>query len=220
MQECWCYQSETWQIQIVFYFRQIWISRGVRRELQLAISGVGWWVASEVLLLIWLLQRLLHRCFLSSSGGCMRTHQMLLVTRQRKLTTTAIRQTHGLTSTPITSVLQKSDISTGVANLTWQIKPLTGTSSVELPNITHPSGVFLATKWPHCFVWPVCICAWSIPIRRLMAPWPLQIFSLSSPRSLVTGLTWTADTSSLMEGILITLMENICALSGYDTEIL
>lgn len=71
-----------------------------------------------------------------------------------------------------------------------------------------PSRVFPVTKCPDCFGWPVCICAWWIPIRRLMAPWPVQILSLSSPRSLLTGLTWNADTSSLMDGILITLMEN------------
>ena len=118
-------------------------------------------------------------------------------------------QIHGLTSTPIASVFQNSDTSTGVASLTWQTRPLTSVSPDGPPKTTHPRGVFLATNCPACLVCPVCIWAWSIPISKSTGPLPLRILSFSSPRSLAIGLSWTSDTSSLMDGIPIALIENI-----------
>ena len=62
---------------------------------------------------------------------------------------------------------QKSARSTGISNLTWSIRLVSGTSPYKPPKTTHPSGVRLATRCPACLLSPVCMWAWSIPINRL-----------------------------------------------------
>ena len=69
-------------------------------------------------------------------------------------------QVHGLTVTPMDSVVQKSDRSTVSLNLRCKTVVVALFSrSVDEPNMTHPSGDFLATTYSTCFVWPTCMYA-------------------------------------------------------------
>lgn len=57
---------------------------------------------------------------------------------------------HGVTATPIASVVQKSDRSEGIAYVTWSIWLASLNPPVDVPKTTHPRGEFLDTRCPAC----------------------------------------------------------------------
>ena len=60
-------------------------------------------------------------------------------------------------ATPIASVVQNSDRSTGVENFTYKIRLVLCASCDVPPKTTNPRGDFHATRFPACLVSPVCM---------------------------------------------------------------
>ena len=122
---------------------------------------------------------------------------------------------HGVTATPIASVVQKSDRSEGIAYVTRSSWLASLNPPGDVPKTTHLRGEFLATRFPACLFSPVCMWAGSIPIKRSTGPLPRWMFSFLRSRTPVISLVFMSTTLSLMRGIAFT--ENVFLLSNEVT---
>lgn len=124
---------------------------------------------------------------------------------------------HGVTATPIASVVQKSDRSEGIAYVTWSSWLVSLNPPGDVPKTTHPRGEFVATRCPACLFSPVFMWAWSIPIKRSTGPLLRWMFSFLRSRTPVISLVFMSTTLSLMRRIPIAFTENVLLLSNAVT---